>query len=205
MKTYTVRFNSGNPTLVTGLNPTLPYFSVANTGQTLVGPTISEINSGWGIYQFQWGTTTPIAFLADGATSSLGSNRYVTGQLDPSDRSDEYGTTLVAIGTSNIALGTTNVALGTTNVAIGTSILSAVGGSALNSLVTLIGSTLSSFGDSVTDPNTLFGYLRRNMELMEGQQNYLKGAGSWNMYDRSGATLLRTRTIANSVSTVIRS
>lgn len=251
MKTYTLRFGSGNPTLLTGLAPTLSLFSVANTGATLIGPTVTEITTGWGLYQFQWGTTTPIVFLADGNTSSITSGRYVTGQLDPADRSDEYGNTLVAIGntlifnapagmgsslsalgltltaignsnislgitnvalgTSNIALGVTNVALGTTNVAIGitdiaigTTILAALGGLTFP-LNSVIGGPSSIIGDNVTDPNTLYGYLRRNLEITEGQQLFTKASGSWNMLDRTGASLLRTRTIANSVSTVIRS
>ena len=224
MKTYTVKFGTGNPTLLTGLTPTLTLFARADTGATLAAPSFTEAVAGWGIYQFQWGTTTPIIFLADGFTSGLGANRYISGQLDPSDRSDEYGTSLVAVssslvalGTTNVALGTTNVALGTTNVALGTTNV-ALGttnvalGTSIYALdqtlllgISIIGDTTSLIGDDVTDPTTLFGYLKRALEVNEGQQNFTKAAGSWTILDRTGATTLRTRTVTNSASTVIRS
>lgn len=249
MKNYLLNFAAANSTLVTGLSPTMVLFANMSTGATLVGPTITEAVSGWGLYTFQWGATTPIVFQCDGATSGLGGFRYIKGSLDPADRADEYGNTLVAIGNSGIALGITNVAIGTsiyaleqtlgstlvaignsgialgiTNVAIGTSIyaleqtlgstlvgigntVSAIGstitglGSSLNAL---IGTTASIIGDSSTDPSTLFGYLKRNLEITEGQQLFTKSSGAWNMLDRTGATTLRTRTITNSASTVIR-
>ena len=57
------------------------------------------------IYKFSYGTTVPISFLADAATTSpRPQRRYVVGSIDPADRADEYGTTLVAIGTTNVAL-----------------------------------------------------------------------------------------------------
>lgn len=129
-KTYYMRFGSGDPRTYTGLSPTFLIFS--QNGTNVTPPSIAEVTGATGIYSFSWGTTTSIAFLADAATTSPGSSgRYVVGSLDPADRIDEvgstliaFGTTLVAIGTSNIALGTTNVALGTTNVAIGTSNIS---------------------------------------------------------------------------------
>lgn len=194
MKTYTVKFTSGNPTTTTGLAPTLSLFARADTGATLAAPSFTEAVSGWGIYQFQWGTTTPIIFLADGMTTSLGSNRWITGQLDPADRADEYGNTMIAIGT-------TLVAIGTSLTAQGNSIIAAAG----PTLVGLVGNLSSAIGDANTDPSTLFGYLKRALEVMEGQQTFTKLAGSWNILDRTGATTLRTRTISNSASTVIRS
>lgn len=151
-KTYTVAFGSGDPRSYTGLSPTLLIFVNASSGATLVAPTFSEALTGSGIYKFAYGTTTPIAFLADAATTSPGAlGRYVTGQIDPADRSDEYGTTIVAIGTSNIALGTTNVALGTSISAQGVSI-SAQGVSILAFGVSTLafGSTLTGFGTSLT-------------------------------------------------------
>ncbi len=120
MKNYLLNFASANATLVTGLSPTMVLFANMNTGATIAPPSITEAVTGWGLYTFQWGTTTPIVFMCDGATSGLGSFRYIKGSLDPADRADEYGTSLVALGTSNIALGTTNMALGTSNIAIGT-------------------------------------------------------------------------------------
>lgn len=242
MKTYSVQFGVGDPRTYTGLNPTLLIFVNIASGATLVAPSFSEALTGSGIYKFQYGTTTPIAFLADAATTSPGTNgRYVVGQIDPADRSDEYGTTLVAIGSTlfgqgvtNIALGTTavaigttnigygvsNLALGTSNLAIGTTILAgqvAMGNSLVAMGVTLaaigtsitfgfagIGSTASSFGDTLVMPDTLFGYLKRIQENLEGNSQYVKTSGLWSIYSRGSSTMLALKTISNSVSLVLK-
>lgn len=222
MKTYYVRFGNGDPRSNTGLSPTFLIFNTYGSGVT--PPGITSVIGATGIYAFQYGTTTPIAFLIDGATSGLdATGRYVTGAIDPSDRADEYGTTLVAIGTSGLALGTTSVALGITgiafgvsNLAIGISIyaqgntltalsitLSAIS-STLGLLSGLIGSTTSSFGTDVADPNTLFGYLKRIQENLEGNNSYIKPSGALSIYSRGSSQLLITKTIANSVSAVIK-
>jgi hypothetical protein len=133
-KTYSMQFGVGDPRTYTGLAPTMLIFANLATGATVAAPAISEALTGSGIYKFTWGTTTPIAFLADAATTSPGSQgRYVVGQIDPADRADEYGTTLVAFGTTLFGQGSTNFALGTTSVAIGTTLLG-------------FGSTLMGFG-----------------------------------------------------------
>lgn len=299
MKTYSVQFGAGDPRQFTGLSPTLLIFVNIASGATLVAPSFAEALTGSGLYKFQYGTTTPISFLADAATTSPGTQgRYVAGQIDPSDRSDEYGTTLVAIGSTlfgqgvtnialgttsvaigttltgygvtlqalgttifgqgvtNIALGTSNVALGTSNIALGVSNLAqgltalgygvtnfgfgvsgfaqgstlfgygvsiyaqvqamgntltaigntvSVGGISFGALLDLIGSTASSFGDQTTDPATLFGYLKRVQENLEGDSNYVKVSGIWTILDRSGATTLIVKTIANNATLVAKS
>lgn len=128
-KNYSVVFGSGDPRGFTGLSPTFLIFWNLATGASNAPPSIAETASGKsGIYTFTYGTTQPITFLLDAATTSTGSGRYVFGQIDPSDRADEYGNTLTAIGFSTlvygsslIALGNSSIALGTTTVAIGTS------------------------------------------------------------------------------------
>lgn len=284
-KTYTVTFGTGDPRTWTGLTPTLLIFANVSSGTTLVAPAFSEALTGSGIYKFAYGTTTPIGFLADAATTGPGAvGRYVYGQLDPVDRMDEVGTSLIALGTTTVALGTTTVAIGTTAVAIGTSgialgttsvalgttligfgtsqiaqgvlvlagqtilgtsliaigvtqlaqgtlitqtdtdvlnlgtsfvafgvssialgntILAASG--AGSSLSILIGSTASAIGDSVTDPSTLFGYVKRLNESILGQETFNKGSGAFIILDRTGATTLASRTITNSASMVIKS
>lgn len=256
-----MRFGAGDPRTYTGLSPTMLIFVNMTTGATLAAPAVSESLTGSGIYQFQWGTTTPIAFLADAATTSPGAQgRYVAGQLDPADRSNEYGTTLVAIGTTNIALGTTAVylsnaasaigqtltqaqanlgttliAIGTTNIALGTTAVylsnagTAVGqtltqiqtnmgttlvsigntlagiGTSLSIIVPAIGSTASSFGNSTTDPGTLFGYLKRIQENLEGNSNFVKVSGIWSISDRASSVTLAVKTIVNSATMVQKS
>lgn len=238
-KSYLMRFGSGDPRTYTGLSPTFLIFVNMTNGATLAPPAIAESLTGSGLYQFSYGVTQPIAFLADAATTSPGAaGRYVNGQIDPADRSDEYGnslmafgTTLVAIGTTNFSLGTTGVALGTSNVALGTSNFAfgasnfalgvsnfalgtsilAIGNTILaiagtgGTLSVLIGSTASAIGDSATDPSTLFGYLKRIAELEQGREQFVKSSGALSMYDRTGATLLASRTISNSASMVVKS
>lgn len=202
-KTYYLRFGGGDPRAYTGLSPTLISF-VRSDGQTIAPPSITEFFAGSGIYSFTYGTTQSIAFLADAATTLPGTQgRYVVGCIDPSDRIDEVGTTLVAIGTSNIALGTTNVAIGTTLTAIATTILSQ--STSLTVTVAGIGSTASSFGTSNTDPVDLFGYVKRIMENLEGNETFLKASGNLTQYSRGSSVTLWSKTIANSVSMVIKS
>lgn len=101
------------------------------------------------------------------------------------------GMTNVAIGTSNIALGMTNVALGTTAVAIGTSLSFATIG---------IGNTASSFGDSSTDPVTLFGYVKRLQEFLEGNQVYTKATGGLVFSSRGSSVTLASKTVSDTTS-----
>ncbi len=278
-KTYYVRFGSGDPRPNFGLSPTFLIFN--NAGSAITPPSISAVTGATGFYSFTYGTTTPIVFLLDGATTGLSNNdRYVSGAIDPADRSDEYGTTLaaygltaIALGTTNVALGTTTVALGTTTVALGTttiafgvtlqsywtgagSTLAALGttgvalgttaiaygvsnialgtsnvalgttilaglvnqGSTLvaigNTMIalatsltidtTLIGSTASSFGTNSADPVDLFGYMKRILENLEGNQSFTKISGALSIYSRGSSQLLTNKTVTNSSSMVIK-
>lgn len=203
-KTYWLTFGAGDPRVYTGLAPTLIVFKQSDN-TAITGPAITEV-TGTGFYYFTFGTTLPIAFLADAATTSPGpQGRYIRGILDPSDRADEYGSTLTAIGTTSVALGTTSVALGTTNVAIGTTVLYQVTNGTLTVTVAGIGSTLSSYGTDAADPVDLFGYLKRVIENLEGNNTFIKSSGSLSIYSRGSSQLLATKTIANSVSQVVKS
>jgi hypothetical protein len=163
-KIYSMTFGSGGDSRnLTGLAPTFLIFVRLTDGATIAPPAITESATGWGLYQFTFGTTQPISFLVDAATTSPGTTgRYVTGQIDPSDRADEYGTTMIAIGTSTIAQGVSMAAIGatilqaeifqgTTLVAIGNTSI-ALGQTAVavesNQGVTLvaIGNSLSALG-----------------------------------------------------------
>ena len=227
---YTIAFPNGS-SLVSGLSPTMITFMNLVTGTSNAAPAISEIATNTGMYQFQYGTTQPIYFLADAATTSPGAGRYVFGQLDPSDRIDYFGTSILAIGNTSVAIGTTTVAqlsnegttlvaIGNTSIAYGGTILAdlvnqgltlvAIGnttagiGTSLTVVVAGIGSTASFIGNSSTYPVDLFGYMMRLDALLEGQQQFTKGSGLLNMYDLTGATLLSARTITNSASLVTK-
>ncbi len=183
-KTYSMRFGSGDPRTYAGLAPTFLSFINLTNGATLTPPSITSSQTGSGFYQFSYGTTQPIAFLADAATTSPGSaGRYVTGQIDPNDRSDEYAATMIAIGTtligygfsafaqgatlfgigtsnialgmSNIALGTSNFAFGTSNFALGTTSVAFV--TTINTNLTSQGLTLVAMGVSLTNIGLMIG------------------------------------------------
>lgn len=89
MKNYWISFGANDPRTQTGLAPTFIQFFDA-LGQTLSPPGITEIFTGSGAYRFQYtaGYSTSVWFLVDGATSGLGSLRYVSGVLDPIDTVD---------------------------------------------------------------------------------------------------------------------
>lgn len=207
MKTYYVRFGSGDPRPYVGLSPTFLIYN--NYGVGVTPPGITGVIGATGFYAFQWGTTTAISFLIDGATTGLlPGERYVTGSIDPVDRMDEVGTTLVAIGTSNIALGTTAVQLGVLNLAQGSSIYAvsstlAIISSSLSIIGLLIGSTASSFGGTNL-PNDLFGYAMRTIENLEGNMIFTKPSGQLQILSRGSSVLLTTKSIANSVSMVVK-
>lgn len=171
MKFYTVQFGNGDPRGFTGLAPTFLSFVNLATGTTNTPPSISETISGkTGLYVFQYGTTQPISFLIDAATTSPGTvARYVVGQLDPADRADEYGNTMIALGstiitqltntgTTLVAIGNTSIALGTTGAALGTTAVA--WGAAIGSTLGAIGSSLSAVGASgFAQGQTLIGLM----------------------------------------------
>lgn len=277
MKNYTLQFGTGDPRTFTGLAPTFLIFKLSD-GTNVTPPSIAEV-SATGFYTFSWGTTTSIVFLADAATTSPGTaGRYIGGALDPADRADEYGTSLVALGTSILAgqinVGSTLVAIGNTSIAYGGTIsanlintgatlvgigntsiayggtvsanlintgatLVAIGNTSIayggtvsavltntgvtlvaignslsalgltgvaigTSLSALIGTTASIIGDSSTEPSTLFGYVKRISELEQGREQFAKGTGVLTQYDRTGATTLNVRTIANNATLVTK-
>lgn len=192
-KNYTVSFGTGDPRGLTGLAPTFLSFYNLATGTTNTPPTIAETITGkTGIYTFTFGTTQPISFLIDAATTSPGANgRYVIGQIDPADRADEYGNTMIALGMSAIALGMTGIALGTTMVGFGgtgvalttnlgssflafgqTSIALGNSGQALGVTSVAIGTTLVGLG------NTGLAFGSTNSALLNNMGSTLVGVGN---------------------------
>lgn len=59
---------------------------------------------------------------------------------------------------------------------------------------------VDSYGTTATDPTTVAGYLKRNQEVLEGNAGFVKSTGVWSIYSRGSTTLLRTKTLSNSVS-----
>ncbi len=210
-KSYTVQFGAGDPRGFTGLSPTFLLFWNLSTGTTNAPPSIAELVTGkTGLYSFTYGVTQPIAFLLDAATTSPGpTGRYVSGQIDPVDRMDEVGSTLIAqanaIGSTLVAQGATLVGIGNTTATglanLGSTLLG-VGNTLLSigfssPLFTLIGTSLSSPGDNLIDPTSVFGFLKRAQEINEGNETYTKATGILQMFTR-GTSLLASKTISDS-------
>lgn len=138
-----------------------------------------------------------------------------------------YGNSLIALGVSNLALGVSNLALGVSNFALGTSNLAlensafaqgvsilALGVSSYAigvsnyamglSLNALIGDTTSSFGTDISDPTTVFGFLKRAQEAREGNETYTKATGVLDIYSRGSSQLLREKTISDSTTSTTK-
>lgn len=113
------------------------------------------------------------------------------------------GSTVVGIGTTLIAQGATIVGIGTTLIAEGSTLL-AIGNTLAAVNFAGIGSTASTFGSTSADPDSLFGYLKRIQELIEGNQDFNKSTGAWEMWSRGSSTMLRLKTLTNSTTGVTK-
>jgi len=220
-----ISFSRENPSTYPSLAPTFLTFKAIPSNTDVTPPGITQL-PGTGLYYFLYGATTPTYFLLDGITTAVSSDRYVFGVLDPlyninTDVSN-LGVTVTSIGNTAIALGTTAVAIGTTGLGVGVTTLGyavsiyaemltlsanssslSVGASILNSISDRIGFTTSTFGDVNTDPGTLYGYLKRTQEFLEGDATFTKLSGAWNVQSRGGS-LLAQKTLNNTASQVTK-
>lgn len=87
-KTYYLKFGSGDPRTNTGLSPTFITFSAQGL-TALTPPGITETPTGLGLYQFMYGPTQAIVFLADGGSNLSEGDRYITATLDPIQAVDQ--------------------------------------------------------------------------------------------------------------------
>lgn len=208
-----VSFSQSSPNTYPSLAPTFITWMDMQTGNTFSPPGITQL-AFTGIYMFPHSTTTPFYFLLDAITTAASADRYVYGILSPIQQVDiqltqlsstlaAYNSTLTALGTSGVALGTSNIALGTTAVAIGTTITSLIGSdiSLSSDILNRIGTTASSYGTTSTDPGTLYGYLKRTHEFLEGDQTFSKTSGLWAISSRGG-TLLVEKTLSQTSTSV---
>lgn len=68
-----------------------------------------------------------------------------------------------------------------------------------------------SFGTTLADPTTIAGYCKRALEFNEGDKNYNKSLGVWDIYSRGategvlGGTLLREKVLTNTVTSATSS
>lgn len=230
MKQYWLQFGSGDPRTYTGLAPTLVIFkSFSGVALSAPGITEPIAGSGLYKFEYNPSFSVAFLADA-ATTSPGSTGRYVTGVLDPvhviDERLPEMGTTLVAVGNSAAVMGgslavmgnslgvmggslsvmgTTLAALGASSAVMG-STLSAIAtnvmaiGSSLTAIDAKIGETTASFGNTATDPGTLYGYLKRIQEHHEGNANFNKTTGVWSIYSRGSSTMLREKTLTNTSS-----
>ena len=220
MKTYYLSFGSVSPANYTGLFPTMTIFSALGV-TAVTAPGITETPAASGIYRFQYGPTISTVFVVDGGATLAASVRYIVGSVDPIQAVDEqlalYGSTMLAIGSTVSAMGTTLFAIGQTLLPAAISV-DGLGatlnyvyqgftslGSTLGPVLDVLGSTMSSFGSTSVDPGTLFGYVKRLQELLEGSQDFNKQTGIWNIYSRGSSVLLREKTLTNDSTEATRS
>jgi len=121
------------------------------------------------------------------------------GSISADDFIDHYGQTSAAVGATTLARLSTII---TNDAAFGGSFSGLA--STLSTLSSFVGTTASAFGDSSTQPATLFGFMKRVQENLEGDSTYVKGTGVWTVTDRAGLTTIATKTITDSGSTVTK-
>jgi hypothetical protein len=67
-----------------------------------------------------------------------------------------------------------------------------------------VGFSTDSFGSTAIDPASMYGYLKRALEFMEGNSSFDKTSGVWTIYSRGSSTLLTTKTLTNSSGNVTK-
>lgn len=68
-----------------------------------------------------------------------------------------------------------------------------------------MGTTSDSFGSTAVDPQTVLGYLKRNLEWLEGNASFNKSTAEWSVYSRGSSTLLTVKDLTNTTSTATKS
>lgn len=67
-----------------------------------------------------------------------------------------------------------------------------------------VGFSFDSYGSTSSDPTTLLGYSKRNLEFQEGDATFNKTTGAWDIYSRGASTLLREKTLTNTSGDVTK-
>lgn len=139
------------------------------------------------------------------STAAIGSSVLAIGI-----NQDAMGSSLLSLSSTLFALGSSQLSMGSTLFAMGQT-LSQIGldvnaiGSSSGSIASLIGTPSDSFGDSTTDPTTVFGFLKRNQEFEEGNATFSKQTGVWDIYSRGSSVLLVEKTLENGAIQTVKS
>ncbi len=202
---YFVSFGSGDPSANTGLLPTFTVFR-SPAGLT-TPPSISELAT-TGLFHFQYEPFGGLAFVIDGATTGLvDADRYVVGAVGFDDTTYQ-GVSFNSWGITNIFVNVSTIGAGVSIAAFGVTLnfqnISTVG-AGVSTIQSRLGTPSDAIGDASTNPTTIFGFLLRAENVAEGQSLYTKSSGVWDIKDKTGATTLASRTIADTVGTITKS
>jgi len=63
-----------------------------------------------------------------------------------------------------------------------------------------IGDANSDIGNTLTVPDTVLGYLRRNFSVQEGEAVFTKASGKWQVYAKGSSTLLFEKDLTNNTT-----
>lgn len=63
-----------------------------------------------------------------------------------------------------------------------------------------VGFNFDSFGTVNTDPTTMFGFLKRLQEFLEGDAAFAKATGLWTVQDRAQSVTLALKTLTNTIT-----
>lgn len=189
-KVYWLKFGTGSPADTSGLAPTFTVFR-SHTGGVVSPPGITQPIASYGLYQFEFSPSFPIVFVADGATTGLtNANRYLSGSLDPLDMVNERVDQVLALSNTLMIINVQQLS------DLGTIITQTAD-------LTVLGTTASSFGSTSVDPGNIMGYLKRIQENLEGDSNFNKTTGVWQIMTRGG-TLLQEKTVTNAANAVTK-
>ena len=61
-----------------------------------------------------------------------------------------------------------------------------------------------SIGSTAIDPTTVIGFVKRLQELLEGDASFLKSTGEWQIFDRGGTLLLRSKQLTNTATSATK-
>lgn len=63
-----------------------------------------------------------------------------------------------------------------------------------------MGSDDASFGSTSADPTSIYGFVKRNLEVQEGNKIFNKATGTWDVYSRGSSTLLFEKDLTNTTT-----
>lgn len=67
-----------------------------------------------------------------------------------------------------------------------------------------LGTVADSFGSTSVDPTTVLGYLKRLQEWLEGNANFAKSTGTWQVFSRGSSTMLQQKALTNTTSSATK-